>query len=243
MGALVGLTTLFAAPAAPFMSRRRTLSIASWWARMNLRLLHAIVGISVEIRGREHIPNGAALIAVKHQSALETFSLMPELRDPAFVLKRELLAIPFFGWFLKRLEMIALNREAGSDALKQLITQAEKAAKAGRQVVIYPEGTRRAVGDPPIYKSGVALLYKRMNRPCVPVAINTGVFWPKSSTGWRRGRAVIEFLEPIPAGLDRATFERALRTRIETASEALVAEALAAESLECQEHLGPTSID
>jgi 1-acyl-sn-glycerol-3-phosphate acyltransferase len=238
MGALVAVTALVAGPALIVLPKERTRSVARWWARTNLKLLKAIVGITLEIRGREHIPQGAALIAVKHQSALETFALMPELPDPAFVLKRELLELPLFGWFLKRIGVIAVNRAAGSKALGDLLVQSQKATALGRQVVIFPEGTRRPIGAPPDYKSGVALLYKRLNVACVPVAINTGVFWPKNAPVWRRGRAVIEFLEPIPPGLDRHVFERLLRSRIEQASAALVAEAQGS-----QEALASLSLD
>ncbi|HEY0291718.1 MAG TPA: lysophospholipid acyltransferase family protein [Hansschlegelia sp.] len=220
------LTAVVSGPAVLLMSRRQALRIGKWWARSTLALLGWMVGTRLEIRGRHNIPQGAAIVAVKHQSALETFALTPELPDPAFVLKRELTWIPFFGWFLKRLDMIALNRAAGGEALLQLIEQANRAVQAGRQIVIFPEGTRRPIGAPAQYKSGVVHLYDRLNIPCVPVAINTGVFWPRRAARLRQGVAVIEFLEPIAPGLGRAAFERAMRERIETASDALAAEAL-----------------
>jgi 1-acyl-sn-glycerol-3-phosphate acyltransferase len=226
MSAHICLTAVSTGPAVLLMSRRTAAAIAKWWARTTLIMLRVIVGLELEVRGRENLPEGPALVAVKHQSALETFALMPELPDGAFVLKRELLWIPFFGWFLKRLDMIALDRAKGVDAMLQLMTQADRAARQGRQIVIFPEGTRRPVGAPPHYKSGVSHLYDRLKLPCVPVAVNAGVFWPRRAWRKRQGRAVIEFLEPIPAGLSRAVFERTMRERIESASDSLALEAL-----------------
>lgn len=208
------------------MKRETVRDVANWWCRANLKLLRLIVGIDLEVRGLENIPKGGALVAVKHQSALETFGLMPQLPDPTFVLKRELTWLPFFGWFLIRMKMIAIDRKAGSEALTQILKQAEPAAREGRQIVIYPEGTRRAVGEPARYKLGVSFLYERLGLPCAPVAINAGVFWPKGTLRRRQGRAVIEFLEPIPPGLDRDTFQKILKERIENASATLIDEAL-----------------
>lgn len=225
---LVLVVSLVAGPVALFLPRSKVREIANWWCKANLKALKAIVGIELEIRGREHIPQGPALVAVKHQSQLETFGLMPQLPDPTFVLKRELTWLPFFGWFLIKLRMIAINRSAGSEALTQILEQAQIQAREGRQIVIYPEGTRRKVGDSGRYKLGVTHLYERLGLACHPVAIDTGVFWPRDTLNRRQGRAVIEFLEPIPPGLPRETFQPMLRERIETASDALCAEALGA---------------
>lgn len=229
MSAHVCLTALASGPAVLLLPKEAAQAVARWWARTTLAMLRVMVGLELEVRGREHIPDYGCIVAAKHQSALETFSLMPLLPDPTFVLKRELTWIPFFGWFLKRLDMIALDRSAGAAALFQLLTEADVAVKAGRQLVIFPEGTRRPVGAPPHYKNGVVHLYLRLKAPCVPMAINTGVFWPKNARWRRQGRAVIQFLEPIPPGLSRATFESTLRERVEAASDALAAEALGSE--------------
>jgi 1-acyl-sn-glycerol-3-phosphate acyltransferase len=225
MSVLVCVVTLASGPFLPFLARAKVRNIAKWFCRANLWLLRTIVGLEFEIRGRERIPAGAALVAVKHQSALETFGLMLWLPDPVFVLKRELTWLPFFGWFLIRLKMIAINRASGAEALNQILAQADDAAANGRQIVIFPEGTRRPVGAPPRYKHGVGYLYEKLGLPCAPVAVDTGLFWPKGGLERRQGRAVLEFLEPIPAGLDRETFQSALRERIEEATNALVAEA------------------
>ena len=225
MAVHVCLTALLAGPVVVFMPRRRALAVGKWWARTTLTLLRAIVGLEVEVRGRENIPQGAAVVAAKHQSALETFALTPELPDPAFVLKRELTIIPFFGWFLRGLDMIAINRAAGGEALVQMLEQAGVAARAGRQIVIFPEGTRLPVGAPARYRLGVVHLYDRLKLPCVPVAVDTGVFWPRDGLRKRRGRTVVQFLKPIPADLPRDVFEKTLRERIESASAALAREA------------------
>lgn len=224
---LVCAVTLTTGPFVPFLPRDRVRRIAAWWCRANLKMLKAIVGIDVEIRGRENIPEGAALVAVKHQSTLETIGVMPFLPDPVFVLKRELTWLPFFGWFLTRLKMIAINRSLGQEALSQIIEQSAEAARQGRQIVIYPEGTRRPVGAAPRYKQGVGHIYDRLGLPCVPVAVDTGLFWPRGAVRRRQGVAVIEFLEPIPAGLSRETFQKLLVERMETASGALAFQAKA----------------
>lgn len=216
---------LVTGPFIPFLPRPTVRAIARFWCRGNLWLLDRIVGVELEIRGREHIPQGGVLVAAKHQSQLETFGMMPFLPDPTFVLKRELTWLPFFGWFLIKLNFIAINRSAGSEALTQLLEQADDAVRKGRQVVIYPEGTRKRVGDAPRYKQGVLHLYERLGAPCVPVAMNTGVFWPKGTLERRQGRAVIEFLPAIPAGLPRDVFQQELIARIEAASDALIREA------------------
>lgn len=223
---VIALATL---PVVLFFPRPYVLGVAKLWCRCNLWLLKTMVGIEVEIRGAENIPHGAALIAAKHQSALETFAIVPFVPDPLFVLKRELTWTPFFGWFLMRLKMIAINRSAGSDALAQMMEQARVVAADGRQIIIFPEGTRRPVGAEPRYKQGIVHLYAELGLPVVPVAIDTGVFWPRGTIKRRQGRAVIEFLPPIAPGLARPDFEREMRERIEQRSNALVAEALGAE--------------
>lgn len=226
MATLVCVVTLVTGPLVLLLPRSFAIGVADWWCRANLWLLKLLVGIDLEIRGVENIPQGAALVAAKHQSALETFGLFPSLSDPAFILKRELTWLPFFGWFLIRMKMIAIDRKAGNEALAQILAQAKIAAAEGRQIVIFPEGTRRQVGETPRYKLGVGHLYEKLGLPCHPVAIDAGVFWPKGSIIRRQGRSVIEFLEPIPAGLDRATFQDLLRKRIENRTGALVDEAV-----------------
>jgi 1-acyl-sn-glycerol-3-phosphate acyltransferase len=194
-------------------------AIASqWW-------LQRIVGLRLEVRGRERLPAGPVLVASKHQSAWDTFGLVPLFRDPAIVLKDELKWIPFYGWFCLKFEHILVKREKGGAALKALIREAKSRAAQGREIVVFPEGTRRAPGAPPDYKPGVVALYEGLGLPCVPLALNSGVFWPRRSLRRYPGTIVVEFLEPIPPGLPRAAFRAELQRRIEEASSRLAAEA------------------
>ncbi|WP_020175020.1 lysophospholipid acyltransferase family protein [Methyloferula stellata] len=205
--------------------RHAVQNIARLWARNSIWLLDKICGAKLEFRGVEHLPQGACIIASKHQSFLETFSLTTQAPDFSFVLKRELMVIPFFGWYLKRGGLIGIDRSKRGTALTQLTPQVRALLAQDRQFIIFPEGTRRPVGAPPHYKSGVAHLYLETGAICIPVALNTGLFWPRRSFWRRPGRIVIEFLEPIPPGFDKETFMRLLQTRIETATDRLVAEA------------------
>lgn len=195
-------------------------------ARVSLWLLRLIVGTKMEVRGLENLPEGPALIAAKHQSAWDTFALVPLFRDPAMVMKAELGAIPFYGWFSRKFEHILVRREKAAAALRRMIADARDRAAQNRDVVIFPEGTRRPPGAPPDYKSGVLALYDGLQRPCVPVALNSGVYWARKSLIRRPGTIVVEILEPIPAGLPRAEFKQLLIERIETAAERLRLEAL-----------------
>lgn len=197
--------------------------------RFELWLLEVIVGTKLEVRGREKLPNGACLVAAKHQSAWETFALIPLFRDPALLMKRELFWIPFHGWFSKKFEMIPVDRDKGPAALRRMLREAKARIADGREIIIFPEGTRRAPGAPPDYKTGVILLYEALRVPCVPVALNSGLFWPRRSLIRRPGTIVVEFLDPIPPGLPKAEFLKRLTEAIETASTRLLAEAKAKE--------------
>ena len=190
----------------------------------HLVLLRLTCGLSWQVRGT--VPKGAALIASKHQSTLETFAYRLILEDPAVILKKELLRIPFFGWYLGKTGVIAIDRAAGTKALKEMFMGAVAEAAKGRPVLIFPEGHRQPVGAPPEYHTGIAMIYAGLGLPCTPVALNTGVYWGRGSFAKKPGVAVIHFLDPIPAGLDRKTFMAELQTRIETASAALAAEAV-----------------
>jgi 1-acyl-sn-glycerol-3-phosphate acyltransferase len=205
----------------------RSWSIAALkvWARASLWWLKVIAGTKIEVRGREHLPAGrAALVAGKHQSLWETFALLPLLDDPAVVLKRELTWIPLFGWFALKFRMLAVDREAGSTALKRLIAQGRDAVAARRQILIFPEGTRRAPDAPPDYKPGAAALYLQLGVPCVPFALNSGLYWPRRKFLRHPGTIIVEFLPPIPPGLKRKDYSAQLQEAIETATARLVAE-------------------
>lgn len=195
------------------------------WARTSLWWLKAIAGTGIEVRGREHIPAGPALVAGKHQSFWDTFAILPLLDDPAMVMKRELFLIPLFGWWAVKFRMIGVDRLAGPSALKALVGRARAAIALGRQVVVFPEGTRRTPGAPPDYKPGAAALYLQLEVPCTPFALNSGLFWPRREAVRRPGVIVIEFLPAIPPGLPRKIFERTLVEAVEPATARLVAEA------------------
>lgn len=194
------------------------------WSRVSQRWLWIIVGTRVEVRGREHIPKGAALVAGKHQSMWETFALFPLLDDPAIVLKRELMWIPVFGWFARKFGMIPVDRTAGGTALKSLLRRAGAAVAERRQVLVFPEGTRRAPDAAPDYKPGATALYLKLGVPCVPFALNSGLFWPRRRLLRLPGTIVVEFLPAIPPGLSRRAFEQRLIEAIEPATARLVAE-------------------
>jgi 1-acyl-sn-glycerol-3-phosphate acyltransferase len=195
------------------------------WARVSLWLLKVLAGTDMEVRGLQHIPEGAVLIAGKHQSFWETFAILPLLDDPCMVLKKELTLIPLFGWFALKFRMIAVERSAGSAALRNLVKRGKEEVVAGRQIVIMPEGTRKGPDDAPDYKPGAAALYGQLNVPCVPFALNAGLFWPRRKFLRLPGTIVIEFLPALPAGLPRVVFQKQLQDAIETSTRALVAEA------------------
>ena len=220
-------TTLFVVLGSPllFAPRRWAMAALAVHARFELWLLRVIVGTKLEVRGLEKLPDGPCLVASKHQSAWETFALIPLFRDPALLMKRELFWIPFHGWFSRKFEMIPVDRDKGPTALRRMLREAKKRIAAGREIIIFPEGTRRPPGAPPDYKTGVVLLYAALGVPCAPVALNSGLFWPRRSVIRRPGTIVVEFLDPIPPGLDKAEFRHRLKSAIEGASNRLLAEA------------------
>jgi 1-acyl-sn-glycerol-3-phosphate acyltransferase len=207
------------------MPRRVMVPCARFWCRGTLAVLRITVGIRWRFAGAENLPPGSYILASKHQSAFETFLFHPLLGDPAFVLKQELLRIPFFGWYLARAGVIAIDRSAGTRALKAMVKGAEAAKAEGRPIVIFPEGTRTPPGTRRPYHTGIAMLYGALDLPVVPVALNSGVFWGRRAFTKRPGTVTVEALEPIPPGLDRKTFMAELEKRIETATDRLVAEA------------------
>lgn len=217
------MTTLLAFGGLPtLVSRRAVLRLARLWGRLTLWLLRVVAGMKVEFRGLENIPEGPLLIAAKHQSALETLALCTVFPEFAYILKRELLLIPLIGWYLSRSGMVAIDRSKGARAMSLMNAAAATAIQEGRQLIIFPEGTRRAVGAPPAYKQGLSHLYTALKVPCVPVALNTGRFWSRNSLIRRPGTAVIHFLEPIPPGMGRPEFQALAQERLETASNALL---------------------
>jgi 1-acyl-sn-glycerol-3-phosphate acyltransferase len=199
--------------------------VAKTWGRTNLVLLRVVAGIKYEIRGREKVPRGPLIVAAKHQSAWETFALLPLFRSPTFIMKRELQWVPIFGWYTIKGRMVPVNRRAGAQALKQMTERARLELAADRQLIIFPEGTRRPVGAEPRYKHGVAHLYAVEGVPCVPIALNSGLFWPRRSLRMRPGTVLVQILDPIPPGLDPDEFFERLQREIEGATARLIDEA------------------
>jgi len=206
--------------------RRWMIACFRFWGRGIDILLAAICGIRVEVRGRHLIPTGAALVAAKHQCMFDVFSQFVWLPDSCWVMKKELMWIPFFGWYARKTQMIVIDRDGGATTLKKMVKDALERFADGRQLVIFPEGTRGTPGVAGDYKPGIAALYREFGVPCVPVATNSGVHWPAHGFLRKPGTIVFEYLEPIPPGLKRATFMETLKTRIEAASNALLAEGL-----------------
>jgi 1-acyl-sn-glycerol-3-phosphate acyltransferase len=193
------------------------------WAAAILLILRWCTGIRHEVRGREHVPPMPAIIAMKHQSAWDTFAVAVIFRDPAIVLKRGLFLVPFYGWYLWKAGMIGIDRGAGAGAIKSTLRQGERAIALGRPIVIFPEGTRVAVGARHPYQPGVAALYQRLGVPLVPVAVNSGVYWGRRHFLKRPGRIIIDILEPIPPGRDRRRVLAELEERINAATDRLIA--------------------
>ncbi len=210
---------------AMLFGRRGVFVMARTWAVTSLWLLDKICGLKVEFRGVERIPVGGYILAAKHQSFLETFALVAHTPDFAIILKRQLMYIPVFGLYLSVGGQIGIDRSQGRSALFQIIEQAGEVLRAGRQVYIYPEGTRRAPGAEPMYKHGVAFLYEATGAPCLPVALNTGLFWGRRGFTRKPGTAVIEFLPAIPGGLAREEFFERLQEAIEGGTRSLIEEA------------------
>lgn len=204
------------------MPHRYAQGVAKGWAKAVLFGLRWIAGVRVEFRGLEHAPSGAALVASKHQGMMDIVALLAVLPDACFVMKKELMPLPFFGWFAWKTKMIAVDRAGHARALKDMTRQARERLSEDRQIVIFPEGTRNAPGVPGDYKPGVAAIYRDLEGPCWPVATNSGAHWP--AHGFRRypGVVVFEFLEAIPAGMKRGPMMALLESRIETASNALL---------------------
>ncbi len=204
------------------VSRQKAWAIPNNWARFNNWMLHVICGATVEFKGVENIPNGPCIIASKHQSTWDTFVLLPHLQDPVLILKRQLMWIPVFGQMLARMDMIAIDRASRDEARRQVNAGANRAKAQGRQILIYPEGTRRSPGDEPAYKQGVAMIYEATGLPVVPVAHNAGMFWPRRKFLRYPGKMTVEFLPAIPAGLPRDQMFKRLIVELEARCDALL---------------------
>lgn len=220
--ALIIIVTL---PVYFFLPQGFATGVVTLWAKTGVFLLRTIAGTRCELRGRENVPPGAIIVASKHQSMFETFALWPLFDDPVYVMKAEVRRIPFFGWFAVKAGMILVDRKRGTTALRQMAARARQEIARGRQILIFPEGTRRPPGASPAYQPGVAFLYRSLGVPVLPVALNSGLYWPRRSFLHYPGTIIVEFLPPIPPGLEPRLFMDKLEEEIETASDRLLVEA------------------
>ena len=219
------LLLLLLVPVAPFISPRAMRRFAAFWMHGVHLALAWIAGLRFRVEGLENLPDGPCIIASKHQSSFETLLFHAIRPDIAIGLKEELIRIPLFGWYLKIAQNIAIDRGGAAKAMRSLLKGAEAAVAKGLSILIFPEGNRRAVGAPPDYKPGVAALYKALDIPVVPVALDSGKFWPRRSFIKRPGTITVRFLEPIAPGLDRQAFMRLLEERTEAACAEIMASA------------------
>ncbi len=215
-----GLTAVSAVVAAviSIVAPGRLPAFAAFWSRTWLAMYRRICGVSYEVRGRELIPPGGCVLAMKHQSVWDTCALFAIFDRPVYVLKSELMLIPFFGWALARLGCIPVKRGTGRRALEDMMAGTRKALAQGKQVVIFPEGTRTLVGSPASYKTGISHLYVELDVACTPVALNSGLLWPRHSFLRPEGHIVVQVLPPIPRGLPRKDMFDRLVSDIESAS-------------------------
>jgi 1-acyl-sn-glycerol-3-phosphate acyltransferase len=216
---LIGSLPIFA-----FGSEHAGMNVVRTWARVTLFLHEHIAGVRFEVRGREYMPHGAALVASKHQSAFETIAFFPMLSNMTIVMKQSIRRLPLFGPYTVKTGMIHVDRDGGAAALRALSARAREEIAKDREIVVFPEGTRRPVEAPPDYQGGIGLLYRSLNVPVTPVALNSGLYWPRRSLLHYPGTIIVEFLPPIPAGLDTRTFLARLQDAIETVSNRLAAE-------------------
>jgi 1-acyl-sn-glycerol-3-phosphate acyltransferase len=217
--ALVGLAFL------PWMlaSRRGARVAMAFYARSTLRILAVLTGLKVEIRGT--VPRSGALVAAKHQSFLDVLALWDAVPRGFFIMKAILAYAPVLGQYAVRVGCIPVQRGRRGEAIKRMLGEIRLGRRADGQLLIYPQGTRVAPGAVLPYKVGTFALYEQLGQPCYPVATNIGLFWPKRGVLRTPGTAVLEFLDPIPPGLDRATFMDQLVDVVETASNRLMVEA------------------
>lgn len=189
-----------------------------FWSRTWLKMYRVICGVTYEVRGQENVPPGGCLLAMKHQSVWDTCALFAIFERPVYVLKSELMLIPFFGWALARLGCIPVKRGTGKSALDNMVRGTRIALADDKQVVIFPEGTRTTIGQPASYKTGISHLYTSLEVACIPVALNSGALWPRRTFLRPAGIIRVEILAPIPPGLGRKEMFDLMVDRIETAA-------------------------
>lgn len=192
------------------------------WVYMHLWMMRVVLGLDYRVTLQAKLPQEPAIYACKHQSAWETIILWVLVPNAIFVMKRELYALPFIGWWIRRAGNIAIDRKAGMSAVKQLIREAKERIAEGHNIIIFPEGTRTKVGATHPYHAGVVALYKNLGVPVVPIALNSGLFWPRQSLRKKSGVIDVVMMEAIPAGGDSKAFQADLQARIEAESLRLI---------------------
>lgn len=224
--AWMGWTAVLAILYLPLLAAPRRVLVACtrFWTKGILWCARTIAGLEHDVRGLENLPEGPVVIAAKHQSAWDTLIWHSLVDDPVFVLKKELLSIPLIGWYMRKADMIAIDRKAGAAAMRRMMRQAEQALAEGRQIVVFPEGTRTAPGATRPYQPGISMLYGGTGAPVVPAALNSGLFWPRQSFLKQPGRITLEILPPMPKGLGKREFVSELSRRIEEAAAKLCRE-------------------
>lgn len=208
------------------LPRIYVLQIVKFWSCGVLWICKILLGLHFKVIGREKLPKEPSIIAVKHQSAWETIVIHSLISNPSIVLKKELTWIPLVGWYLKKLRMVPLSRSKGRRVqdLKNLLNEAQNAVDRKQSVLIFPEGTRSAVGQQPTYQSGVGTLYDHLKIPVIPIAHNAGLFWPRRGFIKHSGCITLEILDPIPPGLSRQEFMSVLENNIESKTNELIRE-------------------
>jgi 1-acyl-sn-glycerol-3-phosphate acyltransferase len=204
------------------LPRKKAFFVPKFWARNNLWLMKVICGTTFEIEGLENLPQGSFIFAPKHQSFWDTFAFLPNLDDPIYILKRELLWIPVFGWYVAKQRMVPVDRSARGRAMAGVMQLTRERMKSGRQLIIYPEGTRRPPGADPVYKFGIARLYRDLDLPVVPVVQHAGLFWPRRKFMRYPGHFKVRILPPIERGMEPDAFFERLVSVMETASDQLL---------------------
>ncbi|PHZ84366.1 lysophospholipid acyltransferase family protein [Paremcibacter congregatus] len=214
-----GLACLVWAPLLyiPGVPRHWHMKFQTFWSYSVRRLLAVVQGLKMEVRGRENIAPQPVIYAVKHQSMLDTFVMHTVLDDPTFIMKKELLNIPLYGRVCAKVGNIPIDRDMGLKSMREMLQRSRQEIEQGRSVIIFPEGSRAVPGEKHPYLSGIFGVYKHLKVPVIPVALNTGLYWPRRGA-LKKGHFVIEFLPAIPTGLSKDAFMAQLEENIEDAS-------------------------